>query len=83
MTTLQKKNVLTFSNVAKYGFLPVASVALAPSAFAADGTGIDVTSIVSTFKTDITTAVSAVGMALLAVAGVAIVFKWVKASFFS
>lgn len=82
MTTTQNKKVLTVSNVTKYGLLPVASVALAPSAFA-EGTGIDVTSIVTSFKTDITTAVSAVGMALLAVAGVAIVFKWVKASFFS
>ena len=83
MTTLQKKNVLTASNVAKYGLLPVASVALAPAAFAAEGATIDVSTIVNGFKTDITTAVSAVGMALLAVAGVAIVFKWVKASFFS
>jgi 3-deoxy-D-arabino-heptulosonate 7-phosphate (DAHP) synthase class II len=70
------------SNLNKFVLVAV-STGLVTTGAHAEGTGIDVTSIVSTFKTDITTAVSAVGMALLAVAGVAIVFKWVKASFFS
>ena len=44
---------------------------------------VDVTAIVSDLTTDGTTAITAVGTALLALAGIAVIFKWVKAAFFS
>lgn len=70
-------------NVTKYGLLPVASVALLSSAAHAEGNGIDVSGTVNTLVSDGTTAITAVGVGLLTLAGVAIVFKWVKAAFFS
>ena len=44
---------------------------------------VDVTAIVGDLTTDGTAAITAVGTALLALAGVAVIFKWVKAAFFS
>lgn len=44
---------------------------------------VDVADTVSTLTTDGTAAITAVGTALLALAGIAVVFKWVKAAFFS
>lgn len=44
---------------------------------------IDITAPISTLTTDGTTAITAVGTALLALAGIAVIFKWVKAAFFS
>lgn len=65
-------------NVKTYG-LAVTLSAVAVNSNAA----VDVTSVVSTLTTDGTTAITAVGTGLLALAGVAVVFKWVKAAFFS
>lgn len=74
---------MTFSsqNVRKYGIGAVASVALLSGANTQ--AAVDVTAIVGDLKTDGTTAITAVGTALLALAGIAVVFKWVKAAFFS
>lgn len=44
---------------------------------------VDVTAVVADLTTDGTAAITAVGTALLALAGIAVVFKWVKAAFFS
>lgn len=44
---------------------------------------IDVSAVVSSLTTDGTAAITAVGTALLALAGIAVIFKWVKAAFFS
>ncbi|HAV5374706.1 TPA: hypothetical protein JI078_18750 [Acinetobacter baumannii] len=44
---------------------------------------VDVAAPVATLTTDGTAAITAVGAALLGLAGVAVVFKWVKAAFFS
>jgi hypothetical protein len=44
---------------------------------------VDVSAIVGDLTTDGTAAITAVGTALLALAGVAVIFKWVKAAFFS
>ncbi len=44
---------------------------------------VDVTAIVGDLTTDGTAAITAVGTALLALAGIAVIFKWVKAAFFS
>lgn len=44
---------------------------------------VDVSAIVGDLTTDGTAAITAVGTALLALAGIAVVFKWVKAAFFS
>jgi hypothetical protein len=41
-----------------------------------------VTSAASTLTTDGVSAISAVGAAMLTMAGVAVLFKWVKATFF-
>ena len=43
---------------------------------------IDVSSVVGDLTTDGTAAITAVGTALLALAGIAVIFKWVKAAFF-
>ena len=44
---------------------------------------IDVSAAVSSLTTDGTAAITAVGTALLSLAGIAVIFKWVKAAFFS
>lgn len=44
---------------------------------------LDITAPISTLTIDGTTAITAVGTALLALAGIAVIFKWVKAAFFS
>lgn len=44
---------------------------------------VDVTAMVTDLTTDGTAAITAVGTALLTLAGIAVVFKWVKAAFFS
>jgi uncharacterized membrane protein len=44
---------------------------------------VDVAPIVANLTTDGTAAITAVGTALLALAGIAVIFKWVKAAFFS
>lgn len=43
---------------------------------------VDVSAAVNTLVSDGTAAISAVGIGLITLAGVAVVFKWVKASFF-
>lgn len=44
---------------------------------------VDVSATVGALTTDGTAAITAVGTALLALAGIAVIFKWVKAAFFS
>lgn len=44
---------------------------------------IDVSGVVDSFVTDGTAAITAIGIGLITLAGIAIVFKWVKAAFFS
>lgn len=44
---------------------------------------VDVSATVGSLTTDGTAAITAVGTALLALAGIAVIFKWVKAAFFS
>ncbi|MCH7306488.1 major capsid protein [Acinetobacter higginsii] len=75
------EKILTRRNITTYGLGAVASTALMANANAAGG--VDVTAPVTQLQTDGTTAITAVGTALLALAGIAVVFKWVKASFFS
>lgn len=68
-----------FLNAAKkYGLGAAVSAALMSNANA-----VDVTAVVGDLTTDGTSAITAVGTALLALAGIAVVFKWVKAAFFS
>lgn len=50
---------------------------------ASNAHAVDVTAIVTDLTTDGTAAITAVGTALLALAGIAVIFKWVKAAFFS
>lgn len=52
-------------------------LALSSSVFA-----IDVSSVVTSITTDGTSAITAIGMAMLTLASVAIVFKWAKAAIF-
>lgn len=71
-------------SASKYGFGAALGGALAvgTSANAAEsGLGID--SIVTQFVTDGSDAIKAIGIGLITLAGIAIVFKWVKAAFFS
>ncbi|MGQ4614235.1 major capsid protein [Acinetobacter junii] len=75
----EKRGVLTLRNVSTYGLGAVASTVLISNANAA----IDVSAPIAALTTDGTTAITAVGTALLALAGIAVVFKWVKAAFFS
>ena len=65
--------------VKKYGLGAAVSAALVSNANAA----VDVSAVVGDLTTDGTSAITAVGTALLALAGIAVVFKWVKAAFFS
>ncbi|EPW3816054.1 major capsid protein [Acinetobacter baumannii] len=75
----QKRGVLTLTNVQRFGVGAAVGAALITNANAA----VDVAGPVSTLTTDGTAAITAVGAALLGLAGVAVVFKWVKAAFFS
>lgn len=78
--TKEKNGVVTRQNLSKYGVGAVASAALiGGNANAA----IDVSGVVGDLTTDGTAAITAVGTALLALAGIAVIFKWVKAAFFS
>lgn len=43
---------------------------------------VDVSSAVSSISTDGTSAITAIGTALIALAGIALVFRWAKASLF-
>lgn len=65
--------------VQKYGLGAALSVAMASQANAA----LDISATVTQLTTDGTSAITAVGTALLALAGIAVVLKWVKAAFFS
>jgi uncharacterized membrane protein len=65
--------------VKTYGLGAAVSAALVSQANAA----VDVSATVTQLTTDGTAAITAVGTGLLALAGVAVVFKWVKAAFFS
>lgn len=65
-------------NVKKYGLATAIGATVASNAHSA----VDVSSAVNTLVTDGTSAISAVGIGLITLAGVAVVFKWVKASFF-
>ncbi|EPY9699002.1 major capsid protein [Acinetobacter baumannii] len=75
----QKRVVLTLANVQRFGVGAAVGAALITNANAA----VDVAAPVATLTTDGTAAITAVGAALLGLAGVAVVFKWVKAAFFS
>lgn len=66
------------ANVKKFGLAATLSAAAVSS-----NAAIDVSAPVAALTTDGTTAITAVGTALLALAGIAVVFKWVKAAFFS
>jgi len=68
-----KKNVGTYGTGAAVSGLLISSNANA----------VDVTAVVADLTTDGTSAITAVGTALLALAGIAVIFKWVKAAFFS
>jgi hypothetical protein len=65
--------------VKTYGLGAAVSAALVSQTNAA----VDVSATVTQLTTDGTAAITAVGTGLLALAGVAVVFKWVKAAFFS
>lgn len=79
--TKEKNGLVTRQNVSKYGVGAVASAALVGGSNA--NAAVDVTGIVGDLTTDGTAAITAVGTALLALAGIAVIFKWVKAAFFS
>lgn len=78
--TKEKNGLVTRQNVSKYGVGAVASAALVGGS---NANAVDVTAIVGDLTTDGTAAITAVGTALLALAGIAVIFKWVKAAFFS
>lgn len=63
----------------RYGVGATVSGLLISNAHAAK---VDVTAATTSLVDDGTTAISAIGMALITLAGVAVVFKWVKAAFF-
>lgn len=69
-------------NVKKYGLVTGVTVPLLVAAGSTNA-AIDVSASVDTLVKDGSVAIAAVGMGLVTLAGVAIVFKWVKAAFFS
>ncbi|MBR7748991.1 hypothetical protein KC093_02215 [Acinetobacter nosocomialis] len=78
----EKRGVLTLSNVQRFGVGAAVGAALISNANAA-GTVVDVTAPVSTLTTDGSAALIAIGTAMLGLAAIAVLFKWVKAGFFS
>lgn len=69
----------------KVKLIPLASLfalSLVSTSVFATGGGIDVTAATTTITTDGTAAITAVGGALIGLAGVAVVFKWVKGAIF-
>lgn len=68
------KDCATYGTGAAVGALLITSNANA---------AVDVSAIVGDLTKDGTAAITAVGTALLALAGIAVIFKWVKAAFFS
>lgn len=78
----QKRGVLTLSNVQRFGVGAAVGAALISNANAA-GTVVDVTAPVGTLQTDGSAALIAIGTAMLGLAAIAVLFKWVKAGFFS
>jgi hypothetical protein len=72
--------MFTKENVTKYGILAVLGASMATSVPA--NAAIDVSAAVGTMQTDGTSALTAVGTGIIALAGVALVFRWVKAAFF-
>lgn len=79
--TKEKNGLVTRQNVSKYGVGAVASAALVGGSNA--NAAIDVSGVIESITTDGTSAITAVGVALLTLAGIAVVLKWVKASIFS
>ncbi|MEO4203515.1 major capsid protein [Acinetobacter pittii] len=77
----EKRGVLTLSNVQRFGVGAAVGAALITNANAA-GT-VDVTAPVATLTTDGSAALIAIGTAMLGLAAIAVLFKWVKAGFFS
>ena len=67
-----------FISKAKYGALVLGSSVVSTSALA----DIDVTGAVTAITTDGTAAITAIGGALLSLAGIAVVFKWAKGAIF-
>jgi hypothetical protein len=59
------------------------SLVAASSAFASGGAGSAATAAASSFLTSGTTAIGAIGVALISLAGIAVVYKWAKGMFFS
>ncbi len=73
------KNSQKIKSFVKYGFIAaLALVAANNPSFAA----IDVSGATDSISTDGTAAVTAVGTAIIGLAGVAVVFKWVKGAIF-
>jgi len=70
---MKRSNILKATAVAL-----VSGLAMTSPAFAA----VDVTAATTSITTDGTVAITAVGSALIGLAGVAVVFKWVKGSIF-
>ncbi|MEZ8259378.1 hypothetical protein AB6C49_18605 [Vibrio cyclitrophicus] len=56
---------------------------LSGAAFAEDGASSAVSTIIAGFQTDAITSVTAIGIAMITVAAVAIGFRWAKAAIFS
>jgi len=61
----------------------IGSLVSAATAFASGGAGTAATAAASAFTASGTTAIDAIGVALLSLAGIAVVFKWAKGMFFS
>lgn len=61
----------------------VGGLVMAGTAFASGGAGTAATAAAASFLTSGTTAIAAIGTALITLAGLAIVFKWAKGMFFS
>lgn len=75
----EKNGVLTLKNVSRYGVGAVVSAGLITPAFAE----VDVAAPVAQITSDGTSVITAIGTALLGLAGLAVIFKWAKAAFFS
>ena len=61
----------------------IGSLVSAATAFASGGAGTAATNAASAFTSSGTTAIDAIGVALLSLAGIAVVFKWAKGMVFS
>lgn len=61
----------------------LAGTMLTIGAASAQESAVDISAVVSSFQSDATVAIAAIGIAMVTLAGIAVTYKWIKGTFFS